>query len=258
MTFRVALLQMEIHDADVARNVSTAKQMMQGGDADLYLLPELWTSGYAHDSWPTTATAVEKTVAQLHDWARSWHAWIGGTMVSLNATGKLCNRFWLVGPEGQQHSYDKIHLFPPMKEDMHMDAGTRPVSFDLGDCRTSLSICFDLRFPKMYISQAAEGTALFLVSAEWPHPRTQIMRTLAAARAIECQAYVAVCNRIGLASDGTKFCGGSAIFAPDGSVIADAGSAPALVSGEIDLGLVRSVRAHLPMTRLASRYTDIP
>jgi predicted amidohydrolase len=94
----------------------------------------------------------------------------------------------------------------------------------LRDWRLGLSICFDLRFPEMYRLDALDGCRLFLVVSEWPGARAGILRTLAVARASENQAYLALCNRTGVAADGLTFDGGSAFIAPDGTVLAEVGT----------------------------------
>lgn len=88
---------------------------------------------------------------------------------------------------------------------------------------TSLSICYDLRFPAMYRASAREGAELFLNVAAWPKPRGLALRTLATARAIENQAFLALCNRVGLSNDGLDFCGGSMVVSPLGEVLLDLG-----------------------------------
>ncbi|WP_324278543.1 nitrilase-related carbon-nitrogen hydrolase [Blastococcus brunescens] len=65
--------------------------------------------------------------------------------------------------------------------------------------------------------RAAPGTDVYLVPANWPSPRRLHWQTLLQARAIENQAYVVGCNRVGTAGDGTEHAGDSRIISPMGS-----------------------------------------
>ena len=236
---RVAALQIEIIDGEPARNLATARRVAERAiddGASLLLLPELWTTGYAYDSW--AATADEITPAIVEEVARfcaERGVYIGGSMIDREAGGGLVNRFRLMGPSGRtEASYDKSHLFPPMQEDRFLVAGRSRTRIDLNGWTASPSICYDLRFPEMYRHEAVAGTDLFLVPSEWPLERAAIMRGLAWARAVENQAFLVLCNRTGTAADGTAFGGGSMIVAPDGSVLTEAGSAPEVLVATLD------------------------
>ena len=62
--------------------------------------------------------------------------------------------------------------------------------------RTTLFICYDLRFADLFWD-VAEETDLYVVVANWPVARRRHWKTLLAARAIENQAYVVGVNRVG-------------------------------------------------------------
>lgn len=222
---RIALVQMAIADGAPAANLARATQLIRGADqADLYLLPELFTTGYAHDQWPTSADRDTPVIAAaLQRLATERAAVIAGSMIARAPNG-LVNRFWLFRPGNVEPVvYDKGHLFAPMAEDRHLVAGERRVRTPIAGWCAALSLCFDLRFPEMYRMDAVQGADLFLVAAEWPAERAPALRALAVARAIENQAYLALVNRVGTAAtDGTAFGGGSALIGPDGSVLADA------------------------------------
>ncbi|GJG89030.1 nitrilase [Gemmatimonadetes bacterium T265] len=250
---RVALVQLAVADGEPADNLARAAALIRGAPAaDLYLLPELFTTGYAHDAWAQAARestpGVAATLQQLAD-ARG--AWIGGSMIAEVAGGGLANRFHLFAPAGAAGAapvtYDKAHLFPPMGEPGRLTPGGARVRSCVGRgvaADVALSICFDLRFPEQYRLDAVAGATLFACVAEWPHPRGDTLRLLARARAAENQAWLALCNRVGPARDGTVFCGGSCVIAPDGAVVADAGDGVDTVTvAEVDVGAAHRARA---------------
>jgi len=90
--------------------------------------------------------------------------------------------------------------------------------FDVEGYRVAPAICYDLRFPALFLKCAEKGVDAFLVPAQWPHPRCRQLQVLLQARAIECQCYLALSNRVGSDGGGTRFCGGSRIVDPIGTV----------------------------------------
>lgn len=255
--FRISLVQMEITDGEPARNLDVAERLIGAHPgADLYLLPELWTSGYAHRRWPAIADQhTPGTLDALTRIAHTHHTLVGGTLVSLNGDGRLVNRFWLVGGQGPLARYDKAHLFQPMDEPRYLVPGAARQRIRIGAWTAALSICYDLRFPEMYRQDAVDGADLFLVPAEWPVERADAMRALAVARAIENQAYLALTNRVGVAADGTRFAGGSLIVGPDGETVVAAGVQAGVVTGMLDFSRIAGVRG--PVAHHAGRRPGV-
>jgi predicted amidohydrolase len=260
-TLRIALVQMTVTDGDVAANVARATALVTAAPAaDVYLLPELFTTGYAHDAWEDAARGAARTLDAMQQLADARQAWIGGSFVARTDGGGLANRLHLLAPRGAAPSaslvtYDKAHLIPAMGEPERLIAGTARVRTPIGRgeaaADAALSICFDLRFPEQYRRDAVDGATLFLCVAEWPHVRGETLRLLARARAAENQAWLALCNRVGPAADGTLFAGGSCVVAPDGAVVVDAGeAADVVVVADVDAGAATRVRATFPVLPL--------
>jgi len=74
------------------------------------------------------------------------------------------------------------------------------------------------------------------------------------ARAVENQCFMLGCNCTGRARD-QGFAGLSAVIDPWGEVVAEAGTAPGLVTATIALGQVEQVRSTLPA--LADRRPEL-
>lgn len=258
-TLRVGVVQMEIADGLAQRNLDRVVALIHGApQADVYLLPELWSTGYAHAAWRRSAETETPVLAEaLQRLSTERGARIAGSMISVDEQGRLTNRLWLFSPDGRAPAtYDKGHLFSPLQEDRYLAAGTRRVRVDIDGWTAALSICFDLRFPEMYRGDALDGANLFLVVAEWPAARASVLRVLARARAIENHAFLVLCNRCGVAADGLAFGGGSALFAPDGSVVADAGSHEQVLVGILDPQAVTAARTLAPVLELRRAGLD--
>jgi predicted amidohydrolase len=238
---------MEIRDGAAVANLERALEWIRGAPAaDVYLLPELFSTGYAHDVWARSARdETPHLVAELTRVAGERSAAIGAGLISQGSAG-LVNRFWLLREGARPTFYDKSHLFAPMGENRYLAPGQHRVRAPIGDWCAALSICFDLRFPEMYRLDAIAGADLFLVGAEWPAERAAAMRALAIARAIENQAYVALVNRAGQGADGTRFGGGSLLVAPDGTVSVELGSEPQVAVAVAEYEQVERMRGSQP------------
>lgn len=246
---RIGLVQLDVRDGDPNTNLARARQLVDDAKpADLYVLPELFTTGYAYDVWDEAADRAEEAVDVLRSMATNRHATVAAGMIARNDVASLVNRLWVVPPgNGPTTHYDKGHLFPPLQEDRRLAAGDRRVQVDVAGWRIGLSICFDLRFPEMYRRDALDGCHAFLVVSEWPAERAGVLRSLARARAAENQLFLALCNRTGTAQGDLRFGGGSAVIAPDGEPQLDAGRGEGIAHTLLHPAGLRDARAWIDL-----------
>ena len=99
-----------------------------------------------------------------------------------------------------------------------------------------------------------------LLVAAFPHPRLSHWQSLLRARAIENQVYIVAVNQCGTERHGNSvgevsYFGHSMVVDPWGEVILEAGEDPGLFELELDLELLASVRAQMPV--LKDRRTDL-
>jgi predicted amidohydrolase len=133
-----------------------------------------------------------------------------------------------------------------MDEDRWLAPGERLASCEIAGVRTGLAICYDLRFPELFRSLALAGVEMFLLPAEWPAARIAHWTKLVHARAIENQAFVVACNRVG-ADDKNSFPGMSLVADPMGEVVAEADSREQVLRAELDLAILEEFRAKVPV-----------
>jgi predicted amidohydrolase len=81
--------------------------------------------------------------------------------------------------------------------------------------------------------------------ASWPAARAAHWRSLLVARAIENQAHVIGCNRVG-EGGGLAYVGGSIAVDPVGEVVADAGAEESVFVVEVDPEAAATIRRKLP------------
>lgn len=249
-TVRVAAVPMPVRDGDVEWNLDVAlTTLSRAPTADVYLLPELCTTGYCGAEWPALADRwTEETVTHFETWARSRRVVLCAPTLARRDDGALVNRLWVLGADVRR-SYDKMHLFPPLAEPDWLGAGDAPVTFAAGGITLGVSLCYDLRFPAVYGRQARNGAGGFLVAAAWPAERHTAMRALAAARAAETQSWVVVCNRAGADRHGLRFGGGSLVASPDGAIVDASGDETAPVVAVIASDDIARRRAAMPVLR---------
>ena len=248
---KIALVQMKVVDGDGQANLAHARDLIRAhSGADLYLLPEVWSTGYARNYWDDYIRNHHASIQQeLQALADEKQAVLAGSMIDQNDAGQRVNRLSVFSPGRTQPllHYDKVHLFSPLDEDKLLQAGQERVHALIADWDTGLSLCYDLRFPASYRMNAREGAALFLVPCQWPAERRPIMETLAAARAAENQAYVALTNRIGVADSGLAFGGGSGLWSPEGVLLTTADEREEVVDATLDPELIRKLRHDFPV-----------
>jgi len=241
---------MEIKEADGDTNRKAADNIInEHSGADFYLLPELWSTGYCHAEWFKMAREDSpKSILFMQNLAQKKHFWIGGTLIVLDEKSQLKNRFILIDPSGEIIGhYDKSHLFTLMDEHLYITPGNHSPIFNVGGFKIAPTICYDLRFPEMYRRLVLQGVDIFLVSAEWPMSRKQIMMTLAHARAIESQAYLVLSNRVGLGSDKELFAGHSMVIDPTGGVESLTNEINTTITSEVSKAVQINAKKLLPV-----------
>jgi omega-amidase len=250
----VGLVQLDIRDGDPEANLTRVTSLIRNAEpADLYIIPELFTTGYAYDAWPEAAARSATVVRRLQDLAEERSASIAAGAIALDSRRRMVNRLWLIGAGETPIGYDKRHLFTPLQEDVWLRAGDRRVQAQRKGWRLGLSLCFDLRFPEMYRDDALDGCHCFVVASEWPAERAGMLRVLARARAAENQTFLALCNRTGAAADGLRFNGGSALIAPDGEVLVDAGPDEGVVVRAMEPDGLAKARSWIDLLTLRRR-----
>jgi len=215
-----------------------------GAGAELVLLTETFSTGFSMT--PGIGEPEDGPSARfLAGQAAEHGVWMAGTCPEIAAGEALpYNSFVLAGPDGTTHRYRKLHPFTHAGEHERFRAGEKPVTVEIGGLRITPFICYDLRFADVFW-KAAPGTDVYLVPANWPSPRRQHWQTLLQARAIENQAYVVGCNRVGTAGDGTDHAGDSRIVSPMGELLATAAGIETLVLADVDPVEVAATRDRL-------------
>jgi predicted amidohydrolase len=246
----VSLAQMNVKAGDPRANWGvmqelTAEAARRG--SELVVFPELWDNGYALERAKEVASTLSTGLfAQVAALSRNSNLFVLGSMLEKRGVG-VYNCAAVFSPrQGVLGAYRKVHLFGPMDEPTYISPGEAPLTLDLPWGRSSVAICYDLRFPELFRRYSAEGAKVAIIPAEWPHPRLHHWRSLLIARAIENQMYIIATNRVG-ESLGQNFCGHSMIVDPWGEVVIEAGESETILTVAIDTDKVDEVRQKLPV-----------
>lgn len=243
-TLKLSLLQQPLAWMDGEANLTFFDGLLAAAAGyDLIVLPEMFTTGFAMEA-AVKSLPQDRVVAWMRHWANTTNAMIGGSAAIQTANGAV-NRFLLVEPQGQVHSYDKRHLFRMADEHRFYQAGSARLVVEWRGWRILPQVCYDLRFPVWSRNLGDYDLALYV--ANWPAPRANHWQTLLAARAIENQAYVAGCNRVGTDGNGHYYSGDSRIIDPLGNVLAqgEPGTAASLTAA-LSLEVLREYRTAFP------------
>ena len=252
---RIAAVQHDIvwedRDANFER-LAPQVARAAGAGADLVLLTETFSTGFSMTPGigePEGGPSAQFLAAR----AVEHGIWVAGTCPEIaEGSGGVgggddalpYNSFVLAGPDGTTHRYRKLHPFTHAGEHERFRAGEGPVTVQVGGLRITPFICYDLRFADVFW-RAAPSTDVYLVPANWPSPRRHHWQTLLQARAIENQAYVVGCNRVGTSADGTEHVGDSRIVSPMGELLATAAVGETIVLADVDPAEVAATRARL-------------
>lgn len=252
-TLKITVLQQPLEWMDGAANLRFFDELLAGIDGrDLIILPEMFTTGFAMEAAKSSLPEAQ-VVSWLQAKAKAAHAMVAGSAALQTEKGAV-NRFLLVEPNGTVHHYDKRHLFRMAGEHQHYLAGERREVIEWRGWRILPQVCYDLRFPVFSRNQNDYDLALYV--ANWPAPRALHWQALLQARAIENQAYVAGCNRVGTDGNGHQYSGDSRIISPLGEILA-AGEPhqPARLDADLSLEKVREYREKFPAWRDADSFS---
>jgi predicted amidohydrolase len=255
-TFRVAFVQGRPAFGRTEENLEKGLSLAASVDADLVVLPELWSTGYVFSSHAEVAALAEDARSGATARALAWAArrerrhYIAGFAEA--AGGRFYNSAMLVGPGGAKAVYRKLHLFE--REQEWFERGDLPLEPQrVGPARVGMLICYDWRFPEAARVLALKGADVIAHPSNLVYPNAQqAMLT----RALENRVYVVTANRTGTEKrpGGTvPFTGRSQVAGPDGrAVVRATKAAETAAAADVDLALVRD--KHL--TRATAMFSN--
>lgn len=272
--FKAAAVQMrsgtsiERNAADMERLVRDAARL----GASYVQTPEM-TGALLRDKEARAASFVTEERDIVVSTARRLAGELGiflhvGSTAILRADGKLANRALLFSPDGKVlASYDKIHMFDvdldngeSWRESSAYEPGTQAIVAEMNGTKLGFAICYDLRFPQLFRSEALSGAEILSVPAAFTRQTGEAhWHVLLRARAIETGAFVVAAAQGGLHEDGRETYGHSLIIDPWGRIIAEADhNEPGVIVAEIDSSQSAVARRKIPNLKNAREFSVKP
>lgn len=249
---KIVLLQTDIQWQEPQANREHAKKLIETSpQADLYILPEMFTTGFCMAPEGIAGKADTRTLEWMQVMAGEKNAVIAGS-VATEENGQYYNRFYFVKPDGSYTTYDKRHLFTFAGEHNEYAAGKERVIVEHAGFRILLQICYDLRFP--VFSRNKGDYDMIIYVANWPTVRLEAWNALLKARAIENLCYVAAVNRTGN-DPANKYSGGTALIDFMGkTIVAAAENKEEPICGQTDMQALLDFRKKFPALQDADKF----
>ncbi|MBI3225711.1 MAG: carbon-nitrogen hydrolase family protein [Mycolicibacterium cosmeticum] len=175
--------------------------------------------------------------------------------------GRVTNTLLASGPDVDAH-YDKIHLYDAFgfAESKTVAPGREPVVIEVNGVKVGLTLCYDVRFPELYLDLADRGAQLITVHASWGTGPGKLDQwtLLARARAIDTTAIVAAVDQAypgdKIAALGPTGVGGSLVASARGEILQSAGDEPQLVVTDIDLDAAARAKETIAVLRNRTQF----
>ncbi|UVE52382.1 carbon-nitrogen hydrolase family protein (plasmid) [Haloferax larsenii] len=254
--FVVAACQMDSKDDkqdNLDRALSFVDEAARAG-ADLVTFPEMVTYMGDRDRYPDVSEpAAGATVQQFAEKAREHGLYVhtGSFFEQIPDSERVYNTSAVIDPDGAVlDTYRKVHLFDielegsvEQQESAYVAPGDDIVTVETDLATLGLSICYDLRFPRLYQTMAQQGANVFLVPAAFTmYTGKDHWETLLRARAIENQAWVVAPAQIGNKPASEPTYGRTLVVDPWGNVVAKASDRETMLTATIDQEYLEDVR----------------
>lgn len=270
MTFKAAAIQM-CSGVDPEKNAVEMEKLIREAAANgaVYVQTPEMTGAIQKDRAALRAvlkdenTDIIATTAAKLAKELGIYVHVGSTAIARD-DGKIANRGFLFAPDGQRIcTYDKIHMFDvdldngeSWRESAAYEPGTNARVATLPLASFGFAICYDVRFPSLFRTEAVAGAEVLTVPAAFTRQTGEAhWEVLLRARAIENGAFVIAAAQAGVHEDERETFGHSIIIDPWGKVLAIAGGAGAeIIYAEIDPSAVAAARGKIPNLKNARDF----
>ena len=226
---------------------------------DFLMLPEIFTCPYDNSCFPQFAESDGgPTYRFLSDLARSRQMYVIGGSIPETDGGRIYNTSYVFDRGGNLiGKHRKVHLFDIdvkggqyFRESDVLSPGDKSTVFDTEFGKMGVCICFDIRFPDLFIAMRDAGVNMVFVPAAFNMTTGPAhWHTLFKSRALDQQIFVLGCSPARDESASYVAYGHSILTDPWGSVVCELGAEEAVLSAQIDLERVNDVRSQIPLRK---------
>lgn len=219
----IAIVQTHPTFCDLSGNHAAALDLIARNPADVYVIPELYLSGYTFstdDEVRSCALTVDNSFFdEIATLTKERGIAVCGGYAELGESGAIYNSAFVIGDGELLCNYRKTHLF--YRETQFFVPGDTGFSvFEYRGTRYGVMVCFDWIFPEAARTLALAGAHVILHPANLVLPYCQQAMY---ARAVENRVFIATANRVGRETntlgDDLTFTGRSQLVTPKGEYV---------------------------------------
>ena len=264
---KVSLLQIKTA-ATPAENIIKIREMLKQAKAegaDIAVLPEMCCCPYENSAFVQFAMERNSSfLTEIAGMAKEFGLYIIAGSVPLLSKGKIYNASFVYDNKGEYVcAHRKTHLFDINVEGgqyfMESDtftAGKDVTTFNTPWGKMGLIICYDIRFPELSRLLALEGVQAIFVPAAFNMTTGPAHWELSfRMRALDNQVFMVGCAPARDMESSYTAWGHSIVTDPWGAVIAQIDETEGILTVELDMTRVDTVRQQLPL--LKHRRTDL-
>lgn len=253
---RVALAQIDTTVGDLGGNVRNIREWSERArseGADIVCFPELAVTGYPPEDLLLRPSFIEDNLEAIRELAASTRG-IVSVVGFVDRQDDIYNAAAVLADGRVAGVYHKRFLpnYGVFDENRYFQEGTEAPVFELGDAIFGVTVCEDIWYPGGPIQEQTHGGAVVILNINGsPYHRGKhaFRERMVATRASDSAAFVAYLNMVG-GQDELVFDGGSAVFGPDGELVARAAMfEEELLVVDLPLGAVQRYRLHDPRRR---------
>lgn len=225
---------------------------------DFLLLPEIFTCPYDNSQFPLFAQEDGDSVyCFLAELARTNHFYvIGGSVPERDEEGKIYNTSYVFDWKGELiGKHRKVHLFDIdvpggqyFKESDVLSPGKEMTVFDTEYGRMGVCICFDIRFPDLFLQMRRAGVRMVFVPAAFNMTTGPAhWQTLFRSRALDQQIFMAGCSPARDETASYIAYGHSIVTDPWGRILRELDEKEGILDIELDLAETDRIRTQIPL-----------
>jgi predicted amidohydrolase len=212
---------------DVAANAATHAETVRAAGARVVVFPELSLTGYELDAQAITAEDP-RLLPIVEACAQAGSLALVGAPVQGEA-GRSHIAMLAVDGTGVTVAYHKMWLGEA--ESHRFSPGSKPAALEVDGWRLGLAICKDTGVPQHASDTAALGIDVYVAGTVKSADEAALQAERARRVATDHQVWVAVASFAGSTGGGYAHAAGrSAIWSPDGAVLAQAGPEPGTIA----------------------------
>lgn len=227
---------------DVEADIATVVRAIAAAPgADLLVMPELFLGGYR---MPPIVVGEQDPRLQPIEAAAAAAGMVVLVGACLDGPRGFTISTLAFGRGAPERVYDKQN--PCDAENEHVVPGGASVIIDVRGWAVGLSICYDGCFPEHARAAALAGAEVYAASVAYFAGSAHRREIYYRARALENGMYAVVSGLTGEVA-GAEFDGGSAVYDPEGRVVAQVDGGEGVAMATLDRPLVKATRARHTM-----------